>query len=164
MGLLNYSFYILMVTLVYYLYTYQFPQWLKECKLSSLYLFIATYWIVSVLHMIMDRTPNWLWGKYKVIQQETIRDIDMIPIVFFNQLMLCAFTYFYVEYIGRGYRYGEISYMHALLEILSFYAVYDVVFYYGHRFLHIPGIYERYHKLHHLTKGSSWNSQILTIR
>ena len=41
-----------------------------------------------------------------------------------------------------------------LLQVSQLYLSYEVLFYFGHRFLHLPGIYGRFHKQHHQTFGS----------
>ncbi|KAL0476494.1 hypothetical protein AKO1_007563 [Acrasis kona] len=75
--------------------------------------FFIIYWATAILHMVMDRTPQiTLWSRYKVIQQEQISDIEMLPTVILNQIQLVAcYCTIHSILVGRGYDTSDVSFI-----------------------------------------------------
>eukprot|EP01111_Echinosteliopsis_oligospora_P010234 TRINITY_DN3149_c0_g1_i1.p1 TRINITY_DN3149_c0_g1~~TRINITY_DN3149_c0_g1_i1.p1 ORF type:complete len:250 (+),score=15.40 TRINITY_DN3149_c0_g1_i1:111-860(+) len=153
--LFEYSVYAIQTIFLYILHTYIIPESWRISSIFVLTLYEVNYWVIVALHMYMDRHPERWWGKYKIPTKETIKDTQMLPLVIFNHVVLIIVFYtLYSPHFDRGFRIESIPFWRMLVEVAGYYVMYEIMFYYGHRILHWPSVYQRFHKLHHLTKGS----------
>jgi len=167
--LLQYSFYLFIFLAVYLLYTTTtFISTYSLAKYATLITFELVYWTAGLTHMYMDsvgdvilllccvkcRRKGW-WTKYKIKTKETISDTEMLPNVLLNHFALISTVLlFFNPYVNRGFKTAKISPLQVFFEVVLYYIAYECVFYYGHRFLHLKGVYNMLHAKHHRTKGS----------
>ncbi|XP_077976349.1 fatty acid hydroxylase domain-containing protein 2-like [Styela clava] len=141
--------------------------WIGEDEIT-IYLWIPVfltsvpYWICNLPLLAMDMTgkPSFLY-QYKI--QEGQHKISwsqlkiIFPVVLLNQLITIIPLYgFYLICLWKGsisYQPGLPTLFCAIMEFSSFVAVEEILFYYVHRFLHVPEVYKRIHKMHHQWKA-----------
>merc|ERR1711916_149923 len=136
--------------------------------------FFHSYGIISSL---LDYYPNKLWSQYKTHRRDTKSYFSILPNVIANQLLYIVVSYIiFLVFRGRGMRKGPglNLYMDSNFNIVEdyenaiifpefkqmvgmfvlFYIIYDFGFYFFHRLLHHPSLYQTYHKKHHTTFAS----------
>lgn len=104
---------------------------------------------------ICDRR-GWL-RRYKVIKKpETVTYWEALPVALFNQVVISLPLFLLIQRWGLWFNGGggEFTWVHALVHLVGFTLVHDVLFDAAHRWL-----LHRYawlgHALHHKTRGAS---------
>jgi sterol desaturase/sphingolipid hydroxylase (fatty acid hydroxylase superfamily) len=88
----------------------------------------------------------WITG-FSIWKQQKIK-LSHFILIHFNHITL-AFSIFFYGTISTNYGGFIITFM----EVVGMYIIFDFAFYIGHRILHTPFFYAKYHKLHHTTKA-----------
>ena len=123
----------------------------------SVFVFTMLPWhFYGFLQNYMDSRPEAAWGKYKVHRRDKLSYKDMLPTVLFNQFVYFLPVTLVSGFLGRGLRLQESPPLvsELFLHTVSLYLIYEIIFYFAHRVLHLPTFYEKFHKLHHQTFGS----------
>ena len=100
------------------------------------------------------------WAKYKINRGgDSLSYFDILPNVLLNQFGIMLPLILLHPYLGleRGLRTDRASLPtpgRFLLDFIGLSLCYEVVFYFGHLFLHHPAVYRTWHKKHHTTFGS----------
>nr|XP_039265958.1 fatty acid hydroxylase domain-containing protein 2-like isoform X2 [Styela clava] len=120
------------------------------------------YWLCNLPLLVMDMTgkPSFLY-QFKIQGDQhkiTWSHLKILfPVVLLNQLITIITLYgFYLICLWKGSITCQIelpTLFCGIMEFASFVAVEEILFYYGHRFLHVPKVYKRIHKMHHQWKA-----------
>lgn len=125
---------------------------------------VVVYHLYAGIQEYFDRHPKGPWAKYKMHRRdEKLGNFygKIYPNVLRNQLVVFPITlwFFYIAFGGRGF-HGEYlkqvpTWSDILIQGLTEFAVYETIFYVGHRALHHRSMYNRFHSFHHSTKAST---------
>jgi sterol desaturase/sphingolipid hydroxylase (fatty acid hydroxylase superfamily) len=143
---------------------YFFASFFLNLWIGYIILYIATFVgiFISLFYFVDHYVNGDILNKIGVTKThnilETLTEKDMIYQVSFNLLTMYLLGYAYfadvfnIDYNVRGIT-SITSFPQLILELCEYYLVYDMVFYYGHRILHLPKFYP-WHKKHHRTYGT----------
>lgn len=126
-------------------------------------LHMTTFWIQCCLLLMIDFYPDQFseWSKWKIQPDKnrpltTAKFIQCLKVVLFNQVVVniavaCAVYWLMIL------TYGSINietenfptFLTVLIHFVFFIAVEEVGFYYSHRLMHQPTLYQLFHKQHH---------------
>jgi len=150
----SYLFYLLIAFSWWFFFSY-LPESFTRWNFMPAVVFLTFYWFYSGLSLYGDHHPSSWIGKHKSERRDTIKDYQLLPYVVFNQMMMILIVnVLYIPYCGRGWlKFNVPSLPWTFFEVFLYFLFYDLFFYYGHRFLHLPAIYP-IHKLHHMTFGT----------
>jgi len=142
-----------------------FYRWVEELQFSEFHMIVTAtfllhqcvFWFfcASLAYLDLTESPQRMY-KYKVqkTKVEWTHYLDCFRVVIFNQfgllLPMLALAYPVFMYCGVRPSSQFPTIWIVLRDILVFILVEEVCFYYGHRLLHIPFLYRKIHKMHHL--------------
>lgn len=136
--------------------------WIYICAI-----FLARYVIIAGIAYLWI----WKWRAQKYVKwriQEKIPESKHLKRDFFNSLVSMILfatvgtVVLELAFLGKTQMYFHINDFGAVYFVLSivvFLVLHDAYFYWAHRFMHLPGIYQRVHLVHHLsTNPSPWSA------
>jgi len=104
------------------------------------------HWLICSFCLIFDICTDHKWQKYKLHATKIPDSFTNICIrVLFNQIFIAMpIFYFLCKFSDQPLFSWENLYKLPLTFLYE-----DIMFYYAHRLLHIPYLYEKVHKIHH---------------
>jgi sterol desaturase/sphingolipid hydroxylase (fatty acid hydroxylase superfamily) len=122
-------------------------------------LHLLTFWLHSLPLLIIDWFPEHfsslrLWRSQRDVELSREKMMKAVSVALFNQLIVgTAFSipmFFIFKWRGMMFRADEVpTLLESLVQITIFIAIEEIGFYYGHRLMHRPELYARFHKMHH---------------
>lgn len=120
--------------------------------LTSIVDHMVVHWSICIVLFILDIFLFFTgkWNSFKLPNRNApIGLTETITQVLLNQIFIAApLLYIFVDFPE-----GNVLEWDNLYRIPMALGAMDILFYYSHRILHVPYLYERVHKMHHVWTG-----------
>jgi sterol desaturase/sphingolipid hydroxylase (fatty acid hydroxylase superfamily) len=135
--------YISIITGIWY-YSEPISNFIIEYTFTTFIIVEIIYWSLGLLCWLLDTK-----------QSKQITELDMLPTIIRNHIILGCFSYLYVSYCPPKKTNISNGLMIFLFRLLAYLVLYDIIFYTCHKIMHHKYIYKFIHKQHHLTYADS---------
>ena len=143
----DYLLYISIISIIWY-YSKTISSFIIKYKFATFIIIEIIYWLFGSFCWLLD---NFNVRYRKVKKNKSISELDMLPIIIRNHIILGIFTYLYIYYCPLKHINVSNGIMVFLFKIFIYYVLFDIIFYTGHIIMHHKYFYKMIHKQHHLT-------------